>query len=265
MEPPILQYEGTNSSAQMSRIRLFRLYQKDGTVDMINITDRNITIGSITAQLPQAAGIFKNYGIDYCCGGNRKLADVIREQDITEKEIYHELLEAEKARKDQYQHSDFTAMSPLVLSSYIEDTHHGYLRRLLPETSEILNTILRVHGRNHPELFEVYRLFGTLRADLEQHLLKEETLLFPAFSNPEDAKDEITRLTTDIIREHVAAGDILNMLRTATRDYTVQEDACGTFARAYEMLMELEEDLHQHIHLENNVLLKDYDSRNILQ
>lgn len=228
---------------------------------MMNIMDRNATIGGVVAELPQAASIFNKYGIDYCCGGNRRLYDVINEQKMDEKAIYEDLEKALTERKNGYANQgDFTAMEPSALSTYIEDTHHSYLRRSLPETAEILNVVLRAHGKNHTELFHVYRLFGTLKTDLEQHLLKEETMLFPALAET-GVKEEILELTTDIINEHVAAGDILSELRNITNNYQVPSDACPTFERAYEMLEELEQDLHQHIHLENNILLKDYDQR----
>ena len=132
-------------------------------------------------------------------------------------------------------------LRPWLSSLYLyRDTHHGYLRRVLPEVAELLNTILRVHGRTHTELFEVYRLFGTLKADLEQHLLKEETMLFPIFADEDNNKEEIAKITVDIIGEHEAAGEILEKLREVTNNYQLPEDACATYARAYDMLIEIE-------------------------
>lgn len=228
----------------------------------MNLRDTNVTIGSVVAALPQAKIIFREYGIDYCCGGNRLLKDVIHQQNLSEAVVMNKLEQAQHDRQEQYKATnDFTAMTANVLTDYIEDKHHSYMREVLPIGSELLGTILRVHGKNHPELFEVYRLFGTLRTDLEQHLLKEETMLFPALSQPDSEHNEIVRLTTDIIHEHVAAGAILEELRKVTKDYTLPEDACGTYVKAYEMLKNIEEDLHQHIHLENNILLKDFDLR----
>jgi regulator of cell morphogenesis and NO signaling len=154
-------------------------------------------------------------------------------------------------------------MSAPILSSYIEDKHHSYLRQVLPAAAELLETILRVHGKNHRELFEVYRLFGSLKTDLEQHLLKEETMLFPALSQEDSTREDIIGLTTEIINEHVAAGDTLSELRTVTKEYAIPEDACRTYQMAYQILEEIEDDLHQHIHLENNILLKEYDIRTL--
>lgn len=227
----------------------------------MNYKDSNVTIGGVVADLPKASQIFSKYGIDYCCGGHRNLYVVIKEQGIDEKAIYTELEAAQKERKDNYKEGSFTTMKPTALTSYIEDKHHSYLREKLPEISTLLGTILRVHGADHTELFEVYRLFGTLKADLEQHLLKEETMLFPSFTEEDNNQDGIAKLSAEIIKEHEAAGEILGKLREVTKNYTIPEDVCGTFRKAYTLLEEMENDLHEHIHLENNILLKKYDLR----
>jgi regulator of cell morphogenesis and NO signaling len=223
--------------------------------------DKNLTIGEVVAQLPASSKIFSKYGIDFCCGGNRKLYVAINDLGLNHNEINKELEAADEERESSYKDMNFMEMEPHALSDYINDTHHSYLRRVLPEITDILATIVRVHGINHPELFEVYKLYGSLRTDLEQHLLKEETMLFPAFEAEKEKQDEIRKLTGEIISEHEAAGEILVKLRSITRDYTLPEDACATFGRAYSLLEELEKDLHQHIHLENNILLKEYDER----
>lgn len=227
----------------------------------MNVRDNNITIGSVVAELPRASKIFGGYGIDFCCGGHRNLSVVIKEQGISEESIYQALEEAQKEREESYKDISFNSMSPTTLSTYIEDRHHNYLREILPEIAELLSTILRVHGNKHTELFEVYRLYGMLKADLEQHLLREETMLFPSFENEAVNQNEIAKQSAIIIGEHEAAGEVLEKLRHATKHYHIPEDVCGTFRKTYELLEELEMDLHEHIHLENNILLKNYDPR----
>jgi regulator of cell morphogenesis and NO signaling len=229
--------------------------------DHMNYMDKNVTIGGVVAELPEASRIFGEYGIDFCCGGHRNLDTVIKEQGINEEAIYQELEAAQKERSDSYKEGNFKTMEPAALTTYIEDTHHSYLREVLPQISELLGTILRVHGANHTELFEIYRLFGTLKADLEQHLLKEETMLFPSFADKDAHREQIGKLSEEIINEHEAAGEILGKLRSITHNYSIPEDVCNTFRKTYEMLEAMEIDLHQHIHLENNILLKDYDVR----
>lgn len=227
----------------------------------MNFKDKDITIGQVVAELPEASRIFSEYGIDFCCGGHRNLQLVINEQDLEEEKIYEELELAQKERTDSYKNSSFVAMKPFQLTTYIQDKHHSYLREALPQIAELLGTILRVHGKNHSELFEIYRLYGALKTDLEQHLLKEETMLFPALAEDSSNEEDVIKYATEIIKEHEAAGEVLVGLRKATNDYKLPEDACGTYQLAYMMLENLEKDLHEHIHLENNILLKDYDYR----
>lgn len=229
----------------------------------MNNLDKNMSIGDVVTAVPKATEIFREFGIDYCCGGHRNLAEVIKEQKINESEVYERLIKAFSDRQEEYGGlgDHFDEMSPAVLTAYIEDTHHGYLRKTLPETADLLNTIVRVHGRNHRELYEINQLFGRLKTDLEQHLLKEETLLFPVLEQVEENYEEVLSLTDEIISEHEAAGEILRKLREVSGNYKLPEDACGTYRKSYSMLEELEQDLHQHIHLENNILLKSYSVR----
>ncbi|MHB1152186.1 MAG: iron-sulfur cluster repair di-iron protein [Eubacteriales bacterium] len=229
----------------------------------MDLFDKNRTIGSITVDFPQAAKIFKDFDIDFCCGGNRLLSDVIAKQGINESELFNKLSQMQKDRSNTYKDIEkgFNNMSTAALSAYIEDIHHSYLRIALPEISDILNTVLRVHGKNHRELYELYSLFGRLRGELEQHLLKEETLLFPAFLNEDENRNEIASLAAIIIKEHETAGEVLLQMRKITKDYTLPPDACGSYHKVFDMLMHMESDLHQHIHLENNILLRQYDER----
>lgn len=229
----------------------------------MNYKDKNVTIGEVVVAIPEATQIFREVGIDFCCGGHRLLVDVIKEQGVNETDLFVKLEQAEEERKSRYRNQDnnFSQMSPAVLSAYIEDTHHSYLRHALPEAAELLNTVLRVHGKNHRELFELYRFFGQLKTDLEQHLLKEETILFPDFDEADENHEEIIKLTEEIITEHEAAGEILRELRRITKNYKAPADACNTFQKTYTILEEIEQDLHQHIHLENNILLQQYTNR----
>ena len=214
------------------------------------------TVGDIAANEPVAIAVFQELGIDYCCGGKRPLKEALGKKGIGLSQ-FAGLVEAREAgREANAGRGDFTAMSPEALSDYIEGTHHEYLRRALPEIGELLLRTLRAHGANHRELYDVYALFGRLRSDLEQHLVKEETLLFPAIAEGGAPAGELVRLANEIVREHEAAGELLRALREATSGYEPPVDACPTYQKVYRLLPELERDLHQHIHLENNVLLK---------
>jgi regulator of cell morphogenesis and NO signaling len=145
------------------------------------------------------------------------------------------------------------------LIDHIVATHHSYLNRALPELSDLTTTILRVHGQKHPDLFRVHKLFHNLKLELEQHLIKEETLLFPMIKEYETGRSEahlkkISLVVREIEEEHEAAGDILKELRSVTEDYILPGDGCATYGKTLKGLQELESDLFQHIHLENNIL-----------
>jgi regulator of cell morphogenesis and NO signaling len=223
------------------------------------------SIGSIVSVMPKAGDIFKEYRIDFCCGGNRSLQEAIEEQGLNADEVLGRLEQAyaemNKAGSGQI---DFKSMTPGKLIDHIVNTHHSYLRTELPLISEYVNTILRVHGNNHGDvLFKVHKLFHSLKADLEQHLVKEEQILFPLIKdyneNPSvPMVDKIASVIRELEDEHEGAGDILKELREITGNYTVPEDGCRTYRITFQKLEELESDLFQHIHLENNILFKAF-------
>lgn len=219
------------------------------------IINQQTTVGGVAASMPEALPVFQALGIDFCCGGKKPLSEALAEKRVTPEDFYA-LLEKERNRKEPAERTNFSDMSPAVLSAYIEDTHHSYLRSVLPGIETLLLAVVRAHGKNHGELFEVYQLFGKLKTDLEQHLIKEETLLFPALSQADAPEAQTRRLAAEIIGEHEAAGEILEDLNRVTGAFTVPADACLSYQRVYTLLPALIEDLHTHIHLENNILLE---------
>lgn len=220
------------------------------------------SVGEIVTILPKAGEIFKQYRIDFCCGGHRPLKEVIQEQNLNENEVLQALDVALKEQKEMREQArDFREMTPGALVDYIVNTHHTFLWENIPEISELTTTIMKVHGQNHPELFRVHKLFSMLRSELEQHLTKEEELLFPMIEEYDgkpsgELLQKIRETVKETEEEHDAAGDIVKELRKITEDYKVPGDACGTFALTYQKIEELESDLFQHIHLENNILFK---------
>lgn len=225
----------------------------------------SLSIGEIVASLPKASEVFKKYHIDFCCGGNRLLSEAIKEQQLNEDEILQELDEAEKETEAYKNQTDFVKLSRNELIDYIVSTHHSFLKITLPEISELTTKILRVHGTNHEELFQVHKLFHNLKTDLDQHLIKEEELLFPLIKeyDQEPSKEllaKISNVMSETESEHEAAGDILKELRRITKDFVVPDDGCNSFRLTYDKIQELEADLFQHIHLENNILFKHLES-----
>lgn len=221
----------------------------------------NRTLGDIVASLPKASEIFKEYRIDFCCGGGRPLSQVIKEQNINENEILSRLNEAYKEAEKFKNSKDFRKMSATTLIEFIINTHHVFTKTVLTLLNESVAKVLRAHGANHNELFRVHKLFNDLKADLEQHLIKEEEILFPLIRdydrNPSARQlERLREVVRETESEHDAAGNILKELRRLTKDYALPGDACQTYVKTYGKLQELESDLFQHIHLENNILFK---------
>lgn len=216
--------------------------------------------GDIVARFSKAAEIFKRHGIDFCCGGDRPLGVAIREHNLDEDVILRELSVAyEKFRALAGKEVDWRQRESGELVDHIIDNHHAYLRRELPELGMLTTKILQVHGVNHPFIAQVHRLFHSLKLELEQHLIKEEQVLFPLIKDLEsDPSNELVEKVRGVIAElegeHDGAGDTLKELRRITDQYRLPGDACGTFALTYQKLQELESDVFQHIHLENNIL-----------
>jgi regulator of cell morphogenesis and NO signaling len=145
------------------------------------------------------------------------------------------------------------------LVDYIVNTHHDYLYNELPKIGDLTTKILRVHGRSHPELAKVHKLFHTLKLELEQHLIKEEQTLFPRIIDYEedpslDKLNELLEVIEELEAEDIGTGDFLKELSAITKGYAIPGDVCSTFSLTYQKLKNLELDLFTHIQLENNVL-----------
>ncbi|MDF2523165.1 MAG: ric [Clostridiales bacterium] len=228
----------------------------------MNTFNSTQSIGDIVTIMPKASEIFKEYHIDFCCGGNRPLTEAISEQKLNENEVLRRLDEAYKETQRITKAIDFRKISHHELIDYIVNTHHTFLKIELPELSELTTKILRVHGPNHSELFRVHKLLHTLKTELDQHLIKEEEILFPLIKEYEklpsnELLNRINKVMKETEDEHETAGDVLKELRRITDGYRVPADGCTTFSLTYNKLQELEADLFEHIHLENNIMFKD--------
>jgi len=211
------------------------------------------TVGDMAANEPKSITIFKELGIDFCCDGKVGLSEALREKK-TSPEQFTERLEKLKAEPNTSKEINFLDMKPEALAEYIVTTHHDHLRKALPETYTLFLKILRVHGPNHFELYDVFKLFGAMKTELDQHLIKEEVILFPEIADRNSKK--ITRLAPKIMDEHEKVGELLEKIRTINHDYALPSDACMSYTNLYKTMQEIEDDIHQHIHLENNILLK---------
>ncbi|AGA57376.1 MAG: iron-sulfur cluster repair di-iron protein [Thermobacillus sp.] len=221
-------------------------------------------IGDIVAGFPGAGNLMKEYRIDFCCGGNRTLSAALEQRQIDKKaflERLNELYRQAQAKKTQA--TDWREKTSSELIDHIVQTHHAYLREELPLLSEFVAKIWRVHGEAHPELEMLHDRFHRMKEELEQHLVAEEEALFPLIRKAEQsgaqvAAAEAAKAIEEMEDDHSAVGDLLQEMREITRDYLLPEDACRTYTLAFRKLEELESDMFEHIHLENNVLFPRY-------
>ena len=226
--------------------------------------DTTKTVREYALEIPAATRIFEKLGIDYCCGGGKSLADACLQAGLPVEEVLGSL--EINARSDEtFADEDWQSSSQAELIAHIVEKHHAFTREELERLEALLAKVCGVHGQNHPELFHIQTQFGKLRADLEPHMLKEEGVLFPYIVQLEEAavaKQTLPQPPFGTVRnpvrvmmaEHEAAGYILGRMREASLDYSVPPDGCISYKTLYSALAALEVDLHQHIHLENNIL-----------
>jgi len=219
------------------------------------------TIGELVAADFRRAAIFERYGIDFCCAGRRLLTEACRAAGVDETEVVGaiEMLPAPEPDED-----DAAGWSLPQLIDHIVSVHHRYIRSALPEISQHLSRLIDAHGARHPELQRINAYFSLLSTDLQQHLRKEEYVLFPY------VRDLVTLQDSGVInkspfgsvenpirmmeREHSEAGDAMRIIRELTNNYSTPDDGCTTYGAAMAELRHFERDLHRHVHLENNVL-----------
>lgn len=237
----------------------FEVYFYGGIKMAQTFTETSI-IGDIVTKFPKASDLFKSYRIDFCCGGNRPLIDAINERNLSEEEVLTNLNTLyEETKLLSESEVDWQTASNQELIDHIVNKHHGYLNEELPNLSPYVTKVLRVHGAEHPHLARVHKLFHELKAELEQHTIKEETSDFPLIlayeQNPTaENREKLSQIVGTLESEHTHAGDLIKEIREITNDFTPQAGACGTYRLVYQRLEALESDLFQHIHLENNIL-----------
>jgi regulator of cell morphogenesis and NO signaling len=211
-----------------------------------------------------AVRVFEKFGIDYCCGGKRPLADVCKEKGYDPSLVRRELDTALAA--DEVPERDWNAAPLSELIEHIVNTHHQYLRRELPALQARLDKVYRVYNESYgPTLLGLPEVFASLRSELEMHMRKEEMILFPAIAAGEAADTAGRPLPPTPFGtvanpihmmevEHESAGNALATIREIAGDFHSPEYACVTYRALMSGLDELERDLHMHIHLENNIL-----------
>lgn len=228
------------------------------------MADINTTVAQLVIENPSRARFFEKLGIDYCCGGTRSLDEACAEQGLDARTMLAALLAEENAQAESARgsHLDLKEASPAELIQNIVDTHHAYLRNELPRLEALGDHVRDEHGERELRLKAVTEVLRSLRADLEAHLRTEEEELFPALrraASPEDIEDAGFRsskleLVETLEEEHEATSMLLQEIRTLTDGFSVPEWGCNSFRAFYEGLHDLEQDIHQHVHKENNIL-----------
>lgn len=219
-------------------------------------------IGDIVAQDFRTAAIFKNYGIDFCCKGGRTIEEACESKKLDADKIYEEI---GNLPKNDGGTIDFNSWPLDLLADYVEKTHHRYVEEKTPVLQAFLDKLCKVHGGRHPELFEIRDLFEASARDLGAHLKKEELILFPFIKNMVQAQisgnviqqppfGTVENPVNMMKHEHTVEGERLRKIAELTDEYNPPADACNTYRVTFSMLQDFENDLHKHIHLENNIL-----------
>ena len=219
------------------------------------------TVRDVALQVPESTRLFESLKIDYCCGGNQPLGQACASAGVDIQDVMEMLAGVGQSNEAK----DFQNTSLPELITHILDTHHVFTKSEMERLQSLADKVLNAHRFNHPELIHLDELLTRLCEDLKPHMFKEEQILFPYITALVQAADQnrpvpfapfgtVNNPIRMMMREHDTAGEILRDLRALTSDYEVPADACISYQTLYQALENFEKDLHQHIHLENNIL-----------
>jgi regulator of cell morphogenesis and NO signaling len=231
---------------------------------MTDLKDK--TIGEIVAEDYRAASVFESFGIDFCCGGNITVDEACRQNSVSPNEVATKL--AAIANTQQGNSVDFRSWPLDLLADYIQKKHHRYVEEKTPIIKQYLAKVCMAHGERHPELFKIKEEFDASAGELAMHMKKEELMLFPFIGKmvraksagqplPQSPFGKVENPIQTMIAEHDIEGDRFKKIAELSGNYTVPADGCNTYRITYATLKEFEDDLHLHIHLENNILFPE--------
>ncbi|WP_445956602.1 iron-sulfur cluster repair di-iron protein [Yeosuana sp.] len=220
-------------------------------------------IGQFVADDFRTAAVFSNHGIDFCCKGDRTVEEVCNKKGIELKTLLDELQAVLNSTTNQS--IDYKTWPLDLLADYIEKKHHRYVAEKTPVIRQFLDKLCSVHGGNHPELFKINELFTASAGELASHMKKEELILFPFIKKMVSAKlgnsviqspqfGTVENPIASMMQEHDNEGERFRQIAEISNNYNPPADGCNTYKVAFSMLQEFEQDLHLHIHLENNIL-----------
>ncbi|MDX1591107.1 MAG: iron-sulfur cluster repair di-iron protein [Balneolaceae bacterium] len=226
---------------------------------------KNRSVGDIVAENYEAAGVFRQYGIDFCCGGGQLLSVICEKKGVNAEDIQEDLEKVYGSETGSGE--NYSDWSPSFLIDYIENTHHTFVRKKTEEITSYAAKVARVHGETHPENKDIYWHFTELAGELIDHLESEENTVFPLIKSlesdlkegrkPDPKKAEELRMELDQMEEeHETAGRVMEKIGELSNRFTPPAGACATYRILYQNLEGFEKDLHKHVHLENNILFK---------
>lgn len=223
-----------------------------------NLTDTSV--GKIVAQQPRIARVFEKHQIDYCCRGGTTLSEACALQNVDVEQVISAIEQVQNS-DESFDETNWNGAPLTKLADHIVQTHHKFLAAELPRISGLVEKVFNAHGEKRSELAKVVETFKSMRTELELHMAKEENILFPAIRAIDSGGGPQTFPFGSVANpigmmehEHDDAGNALRQLRALTEDYTPPRDACPTYRVMLESLENLEQDLHLHIHKENNIL-----------
>jgi regulator of cell morphogenesis and NO signaling len=222
------------------------------------------TVREVALEFPAATRIFEKLGIDYCCGGNKSLEEACASRNLSTEEVWQSLASAGPTGADPIERN-WQAEPFADLIAHITSKHHKYTREEIARLGPLLEKVCSVHGANHAELLQIRERFHGLAQELASHLMKEEMVLFPYLVRMEQAVVQnnpvppvpfgtVQNPVAMMMHEHDSAGEALGAMRQLSGGYAPPGDACISYQTLYKALADFEADLHQHIHLENNIL-----------
>jgi len=223
------------------------------------------TVRDLALENPASTRVFEKLGIDYCCGGKKSLEEACRAANLDIHEVSAALEQASQPAEASPKEQNWHAEPLAAVIAHIQNTHHKYTREEIARLGPLFEKVCSVHGSKHPELFEVREAFKALAQELSTHMMKEDMILFPYIVRMEAAAAKkgplapapfgsVQNPVAMMEHEHDSAGNALRTMKHASNGYSAPSDACISYQTLYRALGAFENDLHQHIHLENNVL-----------
>lgn len=221
------------------------------------------TVRDIALEQPASIRVFERFGIDYCCGGRKPLAEACQEKSVEPAAVLEAIAEAVAGGGEQPR--DWAAEKLEAICNQIVEKHHAYVRAELPRLEMFAQKVVSRHGDTHAELPQIQELIASMGEELLQHMGKEELVLFPYIAKLERNLAEcgprplgcfgaVRNPIRVMMAEHDAAGEAMARMRALSNGFTPPVGACPTYRGFYQALAEFEKDLHQHVHLENNIL-----------